>query len=141
MMDQVLVWQLADAAFPAGGLAHSGGLEAACKWGEVGSTRRFESFARDQLTQTAHTLAPMMQAAWESPAKAASLDAFCHAFLSNHVSNRASRAQGRAFLISAESAFDLTACRQMCKETSATTACAVIFRSYSALSRRRWEST
>lgn len=108
-----LVWQLADAAFPAGGLAHSGGVEAAAKWGELNGIDRFRDFLQAQLTQTAHTLAPPMHAAWQCPEKAAAIDRFCQAFIRNHVANRASRAQGKAFLLSAEAAFDLAVCRQM----------------------------
>ncbi len=113
MRDQWLVWQLADAAFPAGGLAHSGGIEAASKWGELSDAERLSRFLRDQLTQTAHALVPPTRAAWESPAKAVAVDRLCHAFLTNHVANRASRVQGKAFLISADAAFDLPVCRQM----------------------------
>jgi len=119
MSEEWLVWQLADATFPAGGLAHSGGLEAARKWGEVSDMHRFECFLHDQLTQTAHVSIPPMKAAWESPTKAAAMDLFCQAFLSNHVANRASRAQGSAFLISAQAAFGLSVCRQMRDEIRA----------------------
>ncbi len=113
MNNEWLVWQLADATFPAGGLAHSGGLEAASKWGEVHEMRRLEDFLHVQLTQTAHALIPPLRAAWESPAQAMAMDQVCQAFISNHVANRASRAQGKAFLLSAIAAFDLSACRQM----------------------------
>jgi urease accessory protein len=113
MNDEWPVWQLADATFPAGGLAHSGGMEAASKWGELRDMQHIESFLHDQLTQTAHSSVPAVQAAWENPAHAATIDRFIQAFLSNHVANRASRAQGKAFLISAEAAFGLPICRQM----------------------------
>src|SRR5271165_3372432 len=112
MSDELLVWQLADATFPAGGLAPSGGLEAASKWGELRDINRLESFLHDQLTQTAHALIPPMQAAWVSPARAVATDRFCQAFFSNHVANRASRAQGRALLISTHAAFGLSVCQQ-----------------------------
>ena len=93
-----LIWQLADATFPSGGLAHSSGIESAYKWDELADPDRIEFFLRDQLTQTIHTLIPIMKAAWEGPDKAVVMDQFCHAFLNNHVANRASRAQGKAFL-------------------------------------------
>lgn len=119
MNNEWLVWQLADATFPAGGLAHSSGLEAAGKWGELNDMHRLDDFVHDQLTQTAHTLVPPMRVAWESPAQAAAMDLFCQAFISNHVANRASRAQGKALLISAQAAFGLSVCQQMRDEIHA----------------------
>ena len=113
MADEWLLWQLADATFPAGGLAHSGGLEAAAKWGEVGDAPCFRDFLLAQLTHTAHTMIPPMQAVWKTPATAAAVNRFCHAFISNHVANRASRAQGKAFLLSAQAAFGLSECEAM----------------------------
>jgi len=119
MTNDWLVWQLADATFPAGGLAHSSGLEAASKWGELNDMHRLKDFLHDQLTQTAHTLIPPMRTAWESLAQAVAADLFCQAFISNHVANRASRAQGKAFLISTHAAFGLSACQQMRDEIRA----------------------
>src|SRR5208282_3051005 len=87
MNHEWLVWQLADATFPAGGLAHSGGLEAASKWGELNDIGRLDDFLRDQLTQTAHTFIPVMRAAWESPSRAVATDVYCQAFINNHVAN------------------------------------------------------
>ena len=114
-----LVWQLADATFPAGGLAHSSGLEAASKWGELNDFHRLDYFIHDQLTQTARALIPPLRTAWESPAQALAMDQFCQAFFSNHVANRASRAQGKAFLMSAQAAFGLSTCQQMRDEIQA----------------------
>ncbi len=108
-----MVWQLADATFPAGGLAHSGGLEAVAKWGELNGSCRFRDYLLAQLTQTAHTLIPPVQAAWQDSGNAAAIDRFCQAFITNHVANRASRAQGKAFLLSAGAVFDLRVFRQM----------------------------
>ena len=118
MADEWLLWQLADATFPAGGLAHSGGLEAAAKWGEVGDAPCFRDFLLAQLTHTAHTMIPPMQAVWKTPATAAAVNRFCHAFISNHVANRASRAQGKAFLLSAQAAFGLSECEAMREDIS-----------------------
>jgi len=86
--------QLADSAFPTGGFAHSGGLEAASQAGELDLSR----FARETIWQTAYGALPLLKAAYEDPAQLAIFDARAEAFLVNHVTNRASRTQGRAFL-------------------------------------------
>jgi urease accessory protein len=85
--------QLADSAFPTGGFAHSGGLEAASQSGEVDLPR----FAREAIWQAAYGALPLVRAAFEAPAGLAQLDARADAFLASHVANRASRTQGRAF--------------------------------------------
>ena len=113
MNDSWLIWQLADAAFPAGGFAHSAGIEAAAKWGELCDARGLEAFVRDSLTQTAHAQIPLLLAARNGTARLAAIDTYCHAFINNHVANRASVAQGKAFLISAGSAFALPLCEQL----------------------------
>ena len=97
-----LVWQLADSAFPSGGFAHSGGLEAARQQGEIDG---MEHFVRQVITQCGHGALPLVGAAHAAKADLADLDARCDAFLSNSVANRASRIQGVAFLMAAERAF------------------------------------
>jgi urease accessory protein len=97
-----LIWQLADSAFPSGGFAHSAGLEAAWQQGEIDGV---EHFVRQVITQTGHGALPLVGAANEQTADLADLDAQCDAFLSNAVANRASRIQGRAFLLAARRAF------------------------------------
>jgi urease accessory protein len=97
-----LIWQLADSAFPSGGFAHSAGLEAAWQQGEIDGV---EHFVRQVITQTGHGALPLVGAAHERTADLADLDAQCDAFLSNAVANRASRIQGRAFLLAARRAF------------------------------------
>lgn len=97
-----LVWQLVDSAFPSGGFAHSGGLEAAWQQGEVDG---LEPFVRQVITQCGHGALPFVGAAHAAGADLADLDARCDAFLSSAVANRASRIQGRAFLLAAQRAF------------------------------------
>jgi urease accessory protein len=95
-----LLLQLADAAFPTGGFAHSGGLEAAAQLGEVGGEARaaaLRSFCEQALWQAGLGALPFVRAGNLEPARLAAHDARCHALLSSHVANRASRAQGRAF--------------------------------------------
>jgi len=94
----VLLWQLADSAFPAGGFAHSGGLEAAARHGEVRHAADLDRFVRVALRQAGHGALPLVTAAHKDPDGLAWLDALCDAFFSNPVANRASRALGRAFL-------------------------------------------
>jgi urease accessory protein len=100
-----LVWQLVDSAFPTGGFAHSAGLEAAWQHGEVRGRAELFSFAETSLEQLGHAALPFVTAAFDAPEKLAALDQLCDAFTTNHVANRASRAQGRAFLTAVERIF------------------------------------
>jgi urease accessory protein len=92
------VLQLADSAFPTGGFAHSGGLEAAVQQGEVRGRAGMERFVRELLWQAGHGALPLLGAAHREPGALPALDARAEAFLTSHVANRASRTQGRAFL-------------------------------------------
>ncbi len=92
------VLQLADSGFPTGGFAHSGGLEAAVQHGEVRGREGLERFARELLWQVGRGGLPLLGAAHREPERLGEWDARLEAFLTNHVANRASRTQGRAFL-------------------------------------------
>jgi urease accessory protein len=100
-----LVWQLADSAFPAGGFAHSGGLEAVAQNGEIKSAADLETFLHAALQQTAHGSLPFVRAGFNALVPFAEVDRLFDAFTPNHVANRASRAQGQAWLASAERTF------------------------------------
>lgn len=102
-----LLWQLADSAFPTGGFAHSGGLEAARQHGEVNGSDSLQEYLRVSLTQLAHAALPFVHAVFADEQPFREVDARCDAFLSNHVANRASRVQGQAFLASVERTFGL----------------------------------
>jgi urease accessory protein len=102
-----LVWQLIDSAFPTGGFAHSSGLEAAWQHGEVRNRDELILFLDASLNQLGHAALPFVTAAFDSPEKLAEFDSLCDAFTANHVANRASRLQGKAFLTAMERIFKL----------------------------------
>src|SRR5581483_3292066 len=91
-----LVWQLVDSAFPTGSFAHSNGLEAAWQHGEVCSCQDLTEFVQTQLAQAGRAALPFLNEAYHDVRPFAELDRICDAFLSNHVANRGSRAQGQA---------------------------------------------
>ena len=102
--DQI-VWQLIDTAFPSGAFAHSGGLEAARHWKLVETPDDLREFLRHSLVQIGRSTLPFISDSYHDLDCFQVLDAEFDAFLTNHVANRASRSQGRAFLTAAEIAF------------------------------------
>jgi urease accessory protein len=103
--DDWLLWQLCDSAFPTGGFAHSLGLEAAWQHGEVRNRTELVSFVTAGLHQLGHAALPFVTAAFAEPEKLGEFDRLCDAFTTNHVANRASRAQGLAMLSAVERIF------------------------------------
>ena len=103
--DSWLIWQLVDSAFPTGGFAHSSGLEAAWQQGEVRNRSELLAFGEATLEQLGHAALPFVLAAFAEPENFRETDSLCDAFLSNHVANRASRTQGRAFMTAVERVF------------------------------------
>jgi urease accessory protein len=100
-----LLWQLVDSAFPTGGFAHSAGLEAAWQHGEIKNRNELISFVEAGLHQLGHAALPFVIAAHHEPKRLPEFDQLCDAFTSNHVANRASRAQGKAFLAAVQRIF------------------------------------
>jgi urease accessory protein len=96
-MSNLLIWQLADSAFPTGAFAHSWGLEAAWQSGEVPDLRALRQFVLDALEQGGRSVLPLLNAAHGDRARFRELDEIADLFLTNPVANRASRAHGRAF--------------------------------------------
>jgi urease accessory protein len=109
-----LVWQLADSAFPAGGFAHSFGLEAAWQQGEV-TRASLPSFVGDVVAQAGHSGLPFVISAHDDPADLPAVDQRCEVFLRNPVANRASRVQGRAWLGTVERSFPTPAVHELCE--------------------------
>jgi urease accessory protein len=102
------IWQLVDGSFPSGGFAHSSGMEAAWKQGEVADAAALGSFIQASLAQAGRGSLPFVGAAYDEPERFARIDAHQDAALTNHVARRASRAQGRGLLSAAIASFPET---------------------------------
>jgi urease accessory protein len=100
-MQDALVWQLVDSAFPTGAFAHSLGLESAWQHGEVATREDLRRFTEATILQAATGAIPLVNAAYRNPERLAEWDALNDAFLTNAVANRASRVQGRTLVASA----------------------------------------
>lgn len=125
-----VIWQLADSAFPSGGFAHSGGLEAAKQLGEVDGPPRLAEFLKSSLLQAARGAVPFALAAARDVARVAEYDRANDAFLSNQIANRASRAQGQGYLAAACRTLgrpELTALRAVVREQQLPGHWAVVF--------------
>lgn len=89
---------LADGRLPAGGHAHSGGLEAAIAAGRVRDVEDLDGFLRGRLATSGLVAAAFAAAACDDPGRWRDLDAGLDARTASPALRRASRAQGRALL-------------------------------------------
>jgi urease accessory protein len=111
-----IVWQLVDSAFPAGGFVHSGGLEAASQLGFVRDRSSLDNFLKSALVQALNSTLVLVMDVYQNVDKRASVtqnlvafektDKVAQAITTNHIANRASRAQGQALLLAASAAFN-----------------------------------
>jgi len=96
---------LADARFPAGGHAHSGGVEPAYTSGAVTDLASLELFLRGRLRTSGVTAAGLAAAACDPRADWPVLDAEADARMPSPAQRGASRRQGRALLRAARAAW------------------------------------
>jgi len=89
-------------------------LEAAWQHGEVRQRDPLCSFIQAGLQQLGHAGLPLVTAAHAEPERLAELDRLCEAFTTNHVANRASRTQGRAFLTAGQKVFGVSVPESPC---------------------------
>jgi len=101
-MSEWLSWQVVDSAFPTGSFAHSWGLEAAWQHGEIPDIEQLRNFLEAAIVQTGYSVVPLVNDAFTSPETLEALDALTNAFLTNPITNRASRIQGRTLVATAE---------------------------------------
>jgi urease accessory protein len=113
---ELLALQLADSAFPSGSFAHSGGIEAAWKWGELGSRESLTIYLETVIRQLPYGTLPFFSAAYQQQRPFAEIDQLCHAVLNNHVARRASSKQGRALLATAARVFGSPALDQLLQQ-------------------------
>jgi urease accessory protein len=97
-MNDWIVWQIADSAFPIGGFAHSGGLEAAWRAGYVPDQHALGHFVHSNLHQCAAGIVPLSLMAFRDEANVGRADELCDLFLNHPVPNRASRSLGRSLV-------------------------------------------
>ncbi|MEM9882025.1 MAG: urease accessory UreF family protein [Planctomycetota bacterium] len=98
-------WQLADSAFPTGGFAHSGGIEAAIQGGAIRDERSIITTVEAVVHQTAFGALPAVSAVLREPARFDEVEDRLDAVLTNHVARRASVTQGQAMLSAAPRIF------------------------------------
>jgi urease accessory protein len=119
--DDWRILQWLDSAFPAGALAHSAGLEAAWQAGEVPNAAALQHYLVVAMRQAGRLSVPTVCGVCRASEDFEWLDRDYDLLLTNHIANRASRAQGQAMLSTATKVFDrpaLIAARARIRSTS-----------------------
>ncbi len=98
-----LLLQLSDSAFPTGGFVHSGGLESAWQLGLV-SRHGLQEWLHDAVEHAGTAMIPLLNAA-HAGEELLELDVLADAWLNQPPANRASRAQGAAWISTAAAVF------------------------------------
>lgn len=101
----LLLWQLADSAFPTGAFAHSAGLEAAWRMGLLRDPAALAIWIAQAVDHVGAGALPLALAAHRDPGLLPRLDTWCDATTTAPSANRASRGQGRSLLTAAAAAF------------------------------------
>ncbi len=104
MASDLLVWQLADSAFPTGAFSHSAGLEAAWRLGLLPDASALECWIAGSIDHVGGSALPFALAAHRHPELLPRLDRWSEAMTTAAAANRASRHQGRALIIAAAAA-------------------------------------
>ena len=115
---QVHLWQLIDSAFPAGGLAHSNGLEASVQAGRVSGPEGLFKFAQENLHALTSNTLPLISAARSCTdlGEFLEVDCVCDSYLvMNHVARRASMAQGKGLMNAAAAALPFLGIKELKK--------------------------
>jgi urease accessory protein len=102
------ILQLADSAFPTGGFAHSGGLEAHLSSATLRGPSDVTRFVEHSIANTVHATTPFVRAAHDANSvdEIVATDTRCAATMWSHVAIRASRAQGRSLVDVAARSFE-----------------------------------
>ncbi|GBL81255.1 Urease accessory protein F [Araneus ventricosus] len=110
------ILQLCDSAFPTGGFSHSMGTEAATQNLYINDFESLKIFILSCLENSGSSCIPFVKSACENAnnlQQLMHLDSLHNATLLNHVSHRASKQQGKSFLVTSSEVFQLPQIEQL----------------------------